>query len=138
MGLKLALLHKLAYYDIGALISMRTNCYSPHSITHSHTHTHTQTHTHTHADTHIYTHTSTHTHKHMHTLHTHADTHTQTYTHSHTCTALPCILDSPNSTYVLYDNNGSVCMYASFSMTFMIIYATGNVTDEHVKVCTCV
>ena len=52
--------------------------------------------------------------------------------------ANPPPLDNLNSTYILYDNDGSVCMYASFSMTFMIIYATGNVTDEQVKVCTCV
>lgn len=45
----------------------------------------------------------------------------------------PRIIADPNSTYSLYDSDGRLCMYASFSMTFSIIYATGNDTDEQVK-----
>ena len=51
------------------------------------------------------------------------------------CTGLPRILDNVNKTYTLFDDGGKVCLYASFDMTFLIIYATesGNETDVKVS-----
>ena len=66
-----------------------------------------------------------------HTLsHTHTLTLSHPHTHTHTHTADPPTIAGPEYEFMLYDNESSMCFYASFKLNFKIAYYGYNVSNH--------